>query len=71
MIKQVNNVENQTIIAAQANWQVYNKLAGKAKGGKIMANIHERIKELRTQLHLSQDYVAKTSTQNTNEYSLM
>ena len=36
-----------------------------------MANVHERIKELRTQLHLSQDYVAKFLGINRSTYTQM
>ena len=36
-----------------------------------MANIHERIKELRIQLHLSQDYVAKFLGINRSTYTQM
>ncbi|MCR4834028.1 MAG: helix-turn-helix domain-containing protein, partial [Butyrivibrio sp.] len=36
-----------------------------------MANINERIKELRTQLHLSQDYVAKFLGVNRSTYTQM
>ena len=36
-----------------------------------MANIHERIKVLRTQLHLSQDYVAKFLGINRSTYTQM
>ncbi len=36
-----------------------------------MANIHERIKELRTKLHLSQDYVAKFLGINRSTYTQM
>ena len=36
-----------------------------------MTNIHERIKELRTQLHLSQDYVAKFLGINRSTYTQM
>ena len=36
-----------------------------------MANTHERIKELRTQLHLSQDYVAKSLGINRSTYTQM
>lgn len=36
-----------------------------------MANIHERIKKLRTQLHLSQDYVAKFLGINRSTYTQM
>ena len=36
-----------------------------------MANVHERIKELRTQLHLSQDYVARYLGINRATYTQM
>ena len=36
-----------------------------------MANIHDRIKELRNQLHLSQDYVAKFLGINRSTYTQM
>ncbi len=36
-----------------------------------MANVYERIKELRTQLHLSQDYVAKYLGINRSTYTQM
>ena len=36
-----------------------------------MTNIHERIRELRTQLHLSQDYVAKFLGINRSTYTQM
>ncbi|MBP5254066.1 MAG: helix-turn-helix transcriptional regulator [Lachnospiraceae bacterium] len=36
-----------------------------------MASAHERIKELRTQLHLSQDYVAKFLGINRSTYTQM
>ncbi len=36
-----------------------------------MANIHERIKEMRNQLHLSQDYVAKFLGINRSTYTQM
>ena len=36
-----------------------------------MANVHERIKELRNQLHLSQDYVAKHLGINRSTYTQM
>ena len=36
-----------------------------------MTNIHERIKELRTRLHLSQDYVAKFLGINRSTYTQM
>ena len=36
-----------------------------------MANLYERIKELRTQLHLSQDYVAKYLGINRSTYTQM
>ena len=36
-----------------------------------MANINERIKELRTRLHLSQDYVAKFLGVNRSTYTQM
>lgn len=36
-----------------------------------MANLYERIKELRTQMHLSQDYVAKFLGINRSTYTQM
>ena len=36
-----------------------------------MANVYERIKELRLQLHLSQDYVAKFLGMNRSTYTQM
>lgn len=64
-------LEKLTKIVANTNRQVYNEVAGKAKEDTKMANIHDRIKELRNQLHLSQDYVAKFLGINRSTYTQM
>lgn len=64
-------LEKLTKRAANTNKQMYSEYAGKTKGVIKMANIHERIKELRTRLHLSQDYVAKFLGINRSTYTQM
>ena len=64
-------LEKQTKIVEITNKKMYSKGAGKAKEVIKMTNIHERIKELRIQLHLSQDYVAKFLGINRSTYTQM
>ena len=52
----VRMLENLTKRVAKSHREAYNTLAG--KGGGTM-KINEKMKDLRSQLHLSQDYVAK------------
>ena len=51
-------LENLTKIVDNSNAKIYNRITSKERG-KTAMNVNERIKELRNELHLSQDYVAK------------
>jgi transcriptional regulator with XRE-family HTH domain len=62
-------LEYLTKIVYVSNVLPYNQV-GKARR-EIMSNINERIKELRNQLHLSQDYVAKYLGVSRSTYTQM
>ena len=62
-------LEYLTKVVDVSNVLPYNQV-GKARR-EIMSNINERIKELRNQLHLSQDYVAKYLGVSRSTYTQM
>ena len=62
-------LEYLTKVVDVSNVLPYNQV-GKARRD-IMSNINERIKELRNQLHLSQDYVAKYLGVSRSTYTQM
>ena len=65
-------LEKLTKEVAFTNLKVYNNDSWKTKKeDKLMANVYERIKQLRTQLHLSQDYVARYLGINRSTYTQM
>ena len=58
-MKRMKMLENQTFYVGKIFFMYYNVCTGMYKEEFVMRALYERIKEARTELHLSQDYVAK------------